>query len=51
MTHENISDEDATRRSTRQRFKNMKNNENCDNPNLMCAMNVVGTKFKIQNTF
>ncbi len=48
MTHETISDEDATRRSTRQRFKNK---ENRDNENLMCVMNLVGTRFKIQNTF
>jgi hypothetical protein len=51
VTHETISDEDATRRSTRKRLKNMKNNENWDNENLMCAMNVVGTRLKIQNTF
>ncbi len=48
MTHETISDEDATRRSTRQRFKNK---ENRDNENLMCAMNLVGIRLKIQNTF
>lgn len=29
----------------------MKNNENWDNENLMCVMNVVGTRVKIQNTF
>jgi len=28
VTHETISDEDATRRSTRKRLKNVKNNEN-----------------------
>jgi hypothetical protein len=51
VTHETINDENGTRRCTRQRFKNMKNNENWDNENLMCAMNVVGTRLKIQNIF